>query len=405
MFNNKLKLTAIMVTVSLAVGLNVAQAAPLPMGTVLTIEPGNAVNIDNTEADACTMGSCLGILLAPDSWLWVNIGAGTDGGLVVGKNQLSGGQESGDSTLNNTPGEMTDAWLFFNRYGTFYADNSLNIFSDTSNDGTTTLNDFNVAWNGSSVPMTSGYKRYVAINNYIVALDGAENGNYELDYSVVDNCCFAPIAYRIILRGQIQPSVFVPPTAGDVIVNNLSGLASEWIPDVTSADGYPMTCAIVSQPTNGVATVDAGCTFGTYQSNDGFTGVDTFEYSVTAGGVSATAAVTVTVDPAQCDAYPIKMVMTTGGGQSLAVNIQLVTTFIGRLTTEQGLISGAKNKVTICPGTAVEFDSVSTVGTARCSINGIATAANGTVAVGDKLICTNKPDGSDTDRFTIKSDE
>ena len=388
----------------------------LPIGTVLGIETGNANVPGSTEADVCTTGSCFGMDVG-GIWVWANVSAGSDGGLVVGKNQASGGQEVGDSLTNITPGEMTDAWSFFGAYGTFFTVmGNDNIFdSESCNNagcaGKTVIPSFDVAWNGSIIPMGDADSvNYpgLCFQPGLIAIDWQVNtdGSYVLDYTndvPQQSCVFQTQIMRTILRGQVLPSIFEPPTAGDIAIGTHSGLIREWIPDVTSADGYPVTCSILSQPTNGVATVDAGCTFGTYQSNDSFTGIDTFMYTVTAGGVSATATVTVNVSPTQCHAYPLKMVTTTGGGQSQSVNGQLVTTFTGRLTTEQGLTSGAKNKVTICPGSTVEFDSVSTVGTARCSINGIATAANGTVAAGDKLICTNKPDGSDIDRFSVKN--
>ena len=71
--------------------------------------------------------------------------------------------------------------------------------------------------------------------------------------------------------------------------------------------------------------------------------------------------------------------------------------------TESGLTSGGKNTVKICPGTVLQYETTSTVGTARCTVKSAATASTGTLALGDKMICSNKPDGSDTDRFTIKS--
>ena len=403
--NNNRKLMSAVILLSCSI--TAAQAEPLPVGSVLTIETGNATGTDITEAGACTIGSCVGMEVNPGFWIWTNLSAGTDGGLVIGKNQLSGGQEhSVPGATDATPGEMTDAWLFFGEYGTFYADNSLNVFSDTSNDGTTALNDFNVAWNGVTISggSLSGYAR-PGLTDYTVTLDGVGGDSYSLDYTFegAQGGCFCSTPVRVILRGQIQPPAFVAPTAGAVTIDNNSGLVSQWIPDVTGALGYPRVCSIVSQPVHGEATIDPGCVYGTYQSNPDYTGTDSFTYSVTSGFISSIATVSVNVSLAECNSYPIQMVTTEGGGQSLAVNNQLVTTFTGHLTTEQGLTSGAKNKVTVCPGATVEFDSVSTVGTARCSINGVATAAKGTVTAGDKLICSNKPDGSDIDRFSVKN--
>ena len=60
-----------------------AQAAPLPDGTLLTIEPGTQSSIYGP----CTSGSCfefdytLQLLIYPYS-----IAPGTDGGIIIGKN-------------------------------------------------------------------------------------------------------------------------------------------------------------------------------------------------------------------------------------------------------------------------------------------------------------------------------
>ena len=106
--------------------------------------------------------------------------------------------------------------------------------------------------------------------------------------------------------------------------------------------------------------------------------------------------------PTCADVTPITTVATSGGGQSARVNNQVRAEFTGQITTMAGLASGGRNQVTICAGTTVDYSITSTDGsTVIC--NAGAMPALGTAAPGDKLVCTNKPEGDDTDRYTIKS--
>ena len=109
------------------------------------------------------------------------------------------------------------------------------------------------------------------------------------------------------------------------------------------------------------------------------------------------------IHPTACEeTYPVISLVTTGGGQSAAVNDQVQLRFTGQITTEAGLTSGGKNTVTICPGTRVDYEVISTLGTAVCTLNGTPLQPTGQLGDGQQITCSNKPDGSDTDRFTIK---
>lgn len=109
------------------------------------------------------------------------------------------------------------------------------------------------------------------------------------------------------------------------------------------------------------------------------------------------------IHPTACEqTYPVISLITTGGGQSVAVNEQVQIKFSGQITTESGLTSGGKNTVTICPGTRVDYEVISTLGTAVCTLNGAPLQLTGRLGDGQQITCSNKPDGSDTDRFTIK---
>ena len=406
MITSKSKISAAVAAIALAGGLSVVQAAPLANGSTMGIDAGNGGGVG-----PCTSGSCFSMEIFTGTFAWADVAPGNDGGIVIGKNQVSGGQEltpPGES-LPDT-GDMTAAWSFFKAWGTFYGDMSQSTFSDTSNDGTTALGDFNVAWNGSVIPMGAG-----TVNDYTVAVDGAGAGTWSIDYSQIV-CCgnFTGVPFRMFLAGSVTPPPDTnepPVVAANIDISGDSGTTINWTPSFTDADlpNDSHTCTIASGASNGNATVASDCSGGTYISGDAYVGADSFTYTVTdAAGASGTGGVTVDVTeiivvlPCK-DTTAVSEVLTIGGGQSSGVNATVSTTFTGQITTTSGLTSGGKNSVKICGGTTVDFVTTSTVGTERCTINGVAVATAGTLAIGDKLICTNKPDGSDTDRFSIKN--
>ena len=113
-------------------------------------------------------------------------------------------------------------------------------------------------------------------------------------------------------------------------------------------------------------------------------------------GIATTDSTTVTVIPLQCtDLYPLRQVTTNGGGQSPQVNATLFTTFTGHI------VSVTNNSITVCLGTPLQFEAFTTVGIASCTISGTATASVGALFEGSRLICSNRPAGSDTDRFRV----
>jgi hypothetical protein len=92
-----------------------ATAAPLPNGTKLGITPG----VESRFAVPCAIGSCFGMEAAPTLFYWTDLYPGTNGGLIIGQDQKSGGQELAPSADNNTSGELTAAWSYGSVYGTF----------------------------------------------------------------------------------------------------------------------------------------------------------------------------------------------------------------------------------------------------------------------------------------------
>jgi hypothetical protein len=213
-----------------------SMAAPLPAGTKLLLDQGvgSAPNLQ------CATGSCFSMEVAPGFKVWTDFGAGTDGGFVVGKDQISGGQELAPSSVNTTPGQITNAWLFFSNYGTFYTspEGGSNIFDDTSCAGAactgkTVLNAFNVAWNGGSIPMgsaagctlqscTADQTAGIFISNYQIDMTTKK---WSLDYSqVVPTGSYMGVKFGAHMSGTVQA---VPlPAAVWLFGSGLVGLAA-----------------------------------------------------------------------------------------------------------------------------------------------------------------------------------
>lgn len=109
-----------------------ALAAPLPVGTVLTIDPG----INNATSPICYTGSCyrLNFPSQPGHVYDFNFVPGSDGGIVIGKNQASGvspasGELAGFVRVDavEAPGSMYTTPYQFDP-----TDASVNIFDDAS---------------------------------------------------------------------------------------------------------------------------------------------------------------------------------------------------------------------------------------------------------------------------------
>ncbi len=109
-----------------------ALAAPLPAGTVLTIDPG----VNNTTSSACVTGSCFSVAIGnTTTTYYYNLQPGSDGGIVIGKNQAAGispapGELAGFMRVGATeaPGSMYTTPYIFQPT----SDAAANIFDDQS---------------------------------------------------------------------------------------------------------------------------------------------------------------------------------------------------------------------------------------------------------------------------------
>lgn len=304
---------------TLAVAILITSSGPvyaaMPADANLSIDLGNAIPTDNSVT-GCTQGSCFGMELITNFFVWTNI-AGFNG-INLGIIQLATGSHTGLPDGSEQP-DIDQPWEFFKNTGMHQTTIAPTVLSDDGN-GNVTLDfsGWSVTWNTiPDIPMNGPPDSGIAT---VTCANTCENGDsYELVYATAvaspcGGCGFEGVPYRLILRGQVTNTV--PPTA----------------------------CELDN---------------------------------------------------------PVTQVTTIGGGQSPSVNGTLTTTFVGHIMAESGLTSGGRNSVKICPDTGVDYDVMSSVSEAHCTVNG--EPGTGTLSIGDKLICTNKPDGSDVDRFAVKS--
>jgi hypothetical protein len=188
--------------------------------------------------------------------------------------------------------------------------------------------------------------------------------------------------------------------AGAVTIDGLSGKLTPWTPLVTSSVSTPApTCVIEAPPSNGNATVSADCSSGTYLSNPGFIGIDSFVYRARVCpdqcyDASATVTVAVTEPPPTepCLAqYHVSQFTQTGKQGTLSV------TFTGNIT------SHTNKEVKICPGTTLRYTASSTKDLVKCKVKNSLSSGSGTLRIQDHLKCTDKPGGRDKVQFKVKS--
>ena len=132
------------------------------------------------------------------------------------------------------------------------------------------------------------------------------------------------------LAGAIGTSVLVAPTvhaaapiAVDDSVTGVSAVAFDALGNDSDADADPLQITGVTQPANGTASCEpnGGCL---YTASAGFSGVNSFTYTVTAGGDSAVGTVTVTISQPVVNAATLVATddtLVTSAGVPGAVNV------------------------------------------------------------------------------------
>lgn len=103
-------------------------------------------------------------------------------------------------------------------------------------------------------------------------------------------------------------------------------------------------------------------------------------------------------------AHPIRMVATESLGRNVPANRTMTVTLIGPIANTNKLKHGGKQRVTICEGARLEYRAESTAGSASCTLDRRAMPPKGLIKVDagvQRLVCTDKPDGSDVDHIQI----
>jgi Bacterial Ig domain len=148
----------------------------------------------------------------------------------------------------------------------------------------------------------------------------------------------------------------VPPVVADIAITVESGIPYVFDPvdSATDADGDVMSVDFVSQPSNGVATINSDGTV-TYTSAAGFVGSDTFDVTICdASGDCATSTVDVTVVAAQVSptttappttgSIPLPTRIDTGGGGTTGGPIALILALVGIAATSATVIAHRRRR-------------------------------------------------------------
>ena len=202
---------------------------------------------------------------------------------------------------------------------------------------------------------------------------------------------------RAYLLTKLEPNK--PPLAQSIAVKTVSGTPLNWQPTVSDPDNGPLslTCRLASLPPNGTATLKNDCSGGTYQSNPGFVGTDSFTYIANDGQADSNpGTVTVAVtEPPPTDlcraAHPLTQFSQTGKQGTLTIS------FTGNI------VAYTNKAVKVCPGTTLSYNATSTQDSVKCKVKHNTTSGSGTLRINDEIKCTDKPVGKDKVEFKVKS--
>lgn len=290
-----------------------ALAAPLPAGTVLTIDPG----VNNTTSPICYTGSCwrINFPTLPGHVYDYNFVPGTDGGIVIGKNQAAGvspatGELAGFVSVQNpteAPGSMYTTPYTFDP-----TDSSANIFDDQSCTSATACAGKTVlgTWNriggtglmfnmGSAAKVCTSTLYCPGVTKWTISSAGApglDGDRYVLEYTRTnpDNSDGYDQVYTFHLEGTIQ----LPKAIGVDVAATLTATPNPVAPNAVLTYTATITSA-GTQTATGVVLTDAlplSATFVSAVASQGYctgTAVVSCALGDLASGASATVQITV----------------------------------------------------------------------------------------------------------------
>jgi hypothetical protein len=454
---SKKLMLAIATAIGIAAVATTTVAAPLPAGTKLTITG----TTDAAGLVPCSNGSCFGMFLAPGLFYWTPLNPGIDGGLIIGKPQKSGGQET--NGLLSTDGEITAVWNYGANWGTFFTTPSDvgNVFNDANCTGSgcgsnttprlTDLAIWNTAWGGQNIPMgsaagcnktllpacTADEVAGIFVKTWTIDAAGTTPRNYRMTYNQVAPAGFPNYPFELILAGTVVGGNQIPVIS--VTPPSLTGETGKAIPftiTATDGDGDALTCSVAAPGPAIGGVILNNCTSGTYTSDAGSVGTDSFTINVSdgkPGGVSSalvnvavtpgptptntptgtptntptgtptrtptgTPTNTPMVTPSACtDMFPVKQVTLTGKNGHLTM---VVTGNITKANTNG-------KEIKICPSTTASYEATTNTPGASvvCKVKSNTSKGKGRTKVNDHIKCTDKPVGNDKIHVKIKSGE
>ena len=281
--------------------------------------------IASTSAPAELAPDAILTIDAPDSVFLMGGAGGTPtaltgfDGLVLGTDQPATGSHSGAPGCTNgvgscnNPGEnpgIDNPWGFFGNTGMHQTTSAAAVLTASGNQATIDFSGWNVTWNGiPSIAMGTdswnddgaGWSGHVdGVAQVSCAVDCSSGDTYALEYTATvpagDPSGFGGVAYGLRLSGRILDPNSIPVAAAD---ESATVVATPVVINVVANDlpnPDPTTVTVVGAASNGTTDTTAADGTITYTPNGGFTGDDSFTYTVAnANGTSAPATVTVTV--------------------------------------------------------------------------------------------------------------
>lgn len=190
------------------------------------------------------------------------------------------------SATNRAPIAATDAVVV----GQNSANNSVNVLAnDTDPDGNPTM--ITAVTQGANGTVTIGPDGTRVIYTPNLGFAGSDTFTYTISDGALTTTTSVTVTVAAAATNQppVASNDAALVTQGSTI-NVINVLANDSDPD-----GNPLTVTSVSTPLNGTASVGVGGAHVHYTPNAGFIGVDTFNYSVSDGSITATGTVLVEV--------------------------------------------------------------------------------------------------------------
>ena len=336
-------------------------------------------------------------------------------GITLGITQAASGSHSG--TINSTESPAFDIWEFFGNTGMDFTRVPITALTDDgAGNVTLDLSGWTVTWNGIPVIDMGGgiqdcgttsdgicvkgstdignlggvpYDNGTGIATMTCGTDCTNGDTFTLDYAATvpqaDPSGFGGVSYSLHLTGTVSVPGNPPNTLDDSAATITDNPVSiDVLANDTAADGLdPATVTVVSGATNGSTSINTTTGAITYTPGAGFTGTDSFQYTVksTPGIVSAAATVNISV---QTNVAPVANDDTASISTAVLDNTPLVINVLANDTDANntvGLLGG------IDPAT-VSIVTDATTGTCTANANGTITYTQAGASIGVVDTCT-----------------